>query len=297
MLLLHSYYDKVMNKATKIRLYTATALLIVLAVLSFRPNKSDHQGTVLEQPESKKSETVQKVPLTDLEANSDTESEAKKIMPVMIPILMYHYIRAYSRPSDPIGENLSVAPEKFEEQIAWLKENGYRSVSLDLFEIPEPVSFKPLVLTFDDGYQDAFDMVFPILRKYEMPGIFYLIVNKIGTPGYLTWDEIVQMQESGMRFGSHTLTHPDLRNLSVINLEKELKESKKILEQKLGKEITDFCYPSGKYDSAVLREVRVAGYQTAVTTVPGIATVKSNPYLLERLRITQNTKIQGLLPK
>lgn len=102
------------------------------------------------------------------------------------------------------------------------------------------------------------------------------------------------MQASGMVFGSHTLTHPDLRNLTPANLEKEIQESREILTQKLGQEITDFCYPSGKYTDAVTKEVKNANYQTAVTTNSGISSLKDDPLLLERLRITPKTDIATL---
>ena len=154
---------------------------------------------------------------------------------------------------------------------------------------------KPIILTFDDGYQDAFDSAFLLLQKYQLAGMFYLIVNKIGTPGYLSWEEISEMQKAGMSFGSHTLTHPDLRKLSAASLEKEIQESKTILEQKLGQQITDFCYPSGKYDDAVLQELKKANYQTAVTTNSGISHLKDDPFLLKRLRITEKTDIQAIL--
>lgn len=225
------------------------------------------------------------------------ETELPKTMPTAIPILMYHYIRDYSNPNDPVGENLSVSPSQFEEQINWLKVNGYQSVFPDFFENPKPLALKPVILTFDDGYQDAYDSAFPLLQKYQMAGMFYLIVNKIGTPGYLTWNEILEMKKAGMSFGSHTLTHPDLRNLTNANLEKEMNESKEILEQKLGREITDFCYPSGKYNDEIMKIVQSDGYKTAVTTDSGIANLKDNPLLLKRLRISENTSFQTILSK
>lgn len=270
-------------------------ILLLVLFLLFQFIKIKGQDVLYERnnhPAENLQTTVPAVPL--LVKNKD---EGQKVMPSTLPIFMYHYIRDYANPSDPIGENLSVSPKRFEEQIAWLKENGYQSVPMSFFAAPQPISFKPVVLTFDDGYQDAYDAAFPILKKYQMIGVFYLIVNKIGTPGYLTWDEIMQMQTEGMSFGSHTLSHPDLRSLSRINLHKELEESKKILEQKLGKEITDFCYPSGKYDDAVLKELQSDSYQTAVTTHPGILNLKDNPFLLKRLRITENTNIRAIVEK
>lgn len=286
-----------MDNAVREKMYGVAAILVILAALFFQFDRYGHQKIVQKQSGDKNIERTLEASSSDTAIRLEEKSQSEKTIPLEIPILMYHYVRDYVSPSDPIGENLSVTPKKFEEQIAWLKGNGYRSVSLDSFETPQPVSFKPIVLTFDDGYQDAFDVVFPVLKKYELSGVFYLIVNKIGTPGYLTWDEIVRMQADGMSFGSHTLSHPDLRNLSIINLEKEVVESKKILEQKLGKEITDFCYPSGKYNSDVLKEVQAAGYKTAVTTVSGVSILKSDPYLIKRLRITQGTDIQRLLSK
>lgn len=270
-------------------------ILLLVLFLLFQFIKIKRQDVFYEKndhPVENSQTTVSAAPL--LVENKDEEW---KVMPSTLPIFMYHYIRDYANPSDPIGENLSVSPKRFEEQIAWLKENGYQSVLMSFFAAPQPISFKPVVLTFDDGYQDAYDVAFPILKKSQMIGMFYLIVNRIGTPGYLTWDEITQMQTEGMSFGSHTLSHPDLRNLSKISLHKELEESKKVLEQKLGKEITDFCYPSGKYNDAVLKELQGDNYQTAATTHSGISNLKENLFLLKRLRITESTNIQAIVGK
>jgi peptidoglycan/xylan/chitin deacetylase (PgdA/CDA1 family) len=241
-------------------------------------------------------ENVQAPPATS-QTIFNNKSETEKALPSAIPIFMYHYIREYSNPKDPVGKNLSVSPKKFEEHLAWLKDNGYQTVFPDFFKDPQPVSFKPVILTFDDGYQDAYDAAFPILQKYQLAGMFYLIVDKIGTPGYLTWDEIVRMQKAGMAFGSHTLTHPDLRNLAEANLAREIEESKEILGQKIGREITDFCYPSGKYDGATVKELQKDNYQTAVTTDSGISNVKEDPFLLKRLRITENTSIEAVMAR
>lgn len=278
-------------------MFTGAVFLVIVSALFFfsQLTKTKEQSTARQESEStfENAQTAIATPTPVI----DNRREAQKVVPAVIPILMYHYIRDYSNLNDPIGGNLSVSPEKFEQQIAWLVSNNYQTVSLSFFKNPESINFKPIILTFDDGYQDAYGVAFPILKKYQMVGMFYLIVNKIGTPGYLTWDEIMQMQTEGMSFGSHTLSHPDLRNLSKISLHKELEESKKILEQKLGKEITDFCYPSGKYNTVVLKELKNDNYQTAVTTHSGISSLKENLFLLKRLRITESTNIQAIVGK
>lgn len=268
-------------------------IIAVFIYVQFRASKNRTKNI----PENAKNIVNVQAPAAISETVQNDNGEPQKMMPTAIPIFMYHYIRDYFNPSDPIGMNLSVSPQKLEEQLAWLAENGYQTAAMDFFGNPQPVSFKPIILTFDDGYQDAYDSALPILQKYKMVGTFYLIVDKIGTPGYLTWEEIAQMQKSGMVFGSHTLTHPDLRNLPEKDLENEIRASQEILEKKLGVAVTDFCYPSGKLDDRVLKELLRDNYKTAVTTVMGISDVKADPYLLKRIRIANNSKIQSILRK
>jgi len=284
-----------MNGKIKVGTYGLGLLLIVVAAmfLFFRFAKIGNHIAVTQ----KNDDAVENVQPSIAAPVSNAKSEPTGVIPQALPIFMYHYIRRYSDPHDPIGVNLSVSPETFEEQLVWLQENGYQTVFPNIFENLKALSFKPIILTFDDGYQDAYDSAFPLLQKYHMAGMFYLIVNRIGTAGYLTWDEIIEMQNAGMMFGSHTLSHPDLRNISQANLENEIKQSKLILEQKLGHSVNDFCYPSGKYNDEILMELKADGYQTAVTTASGIVNMKDDPFLLKRLRIMEHTDIQGLLAK
>ena len=239
-----------------------------------------------------------------LEINSTPEKNANDAIdvsassgtvPQKIPILMYHYIRDYADARDPIGINLSVAPETFLAQLDYLSANNFQTVPLDYLQNPKAVDFRPIILTFDDGYEDAYLAAFPLLEKHNLSGMFYLIVSKIGTPGYLSWDEIRIMQKAGMQFGSHTMTHPNLVSLSDEKLNQEITESKKIIEQNLGENISSFCYPSGKYDARVVTAVKTAGYQSAVTTKSGVAEIKGDQYLLPRLRVTNNLDISKAL--
>lgn len=256
-------------------------------------------------------------------ASDDSANETKvPLTSYSVPILMYHYIRDYTDPNDQIGIGLSVSPKTFEDQLRWLKENYYQSVSMDyLLGAYKLKGTKPIILTFDDGYQDAYDQAFPLLVKYGFQATFYVIVDKVGTGGYLTWNEILKMSEAGMNFGSHTLSHPDLRNLSEDLLMKELRESKGILEEKLSGgggggdgasaggvlyggsdgasawslHVTNFCYPSGKYNSKAIEVLKKLGYKTAVTTHSGIANEKTDIFELPRIRVTNGTKLESFL--
>ena len=209
---------------------------------------------------------------------------------------MYHYIRDYHDPRDPIGVNLSVSPATFDRQLAWLTTHGYATVAPDYLTHPYRLDHKPILITIDDGYQDAFTAALPILQKYHLMATFYPIVEKIGTTRYLSWDELSTMHTAGMTIGSHTLTHPNLTTLTPDRLRHELTDSKQALEDHLGTPITDFCYPSGKYNASAETAVRAAGYTTATTTQSGRATEQSDSLALPRARITEATNFDALFP-
>lgn len=203
-----------------------------------------------------------------------------------VPILMYHYIRIVSDPNDTLGQNLSVSPENFSSQAKWLRDNNYVTIKVadladkDKKAISDAVSQnkKPIILTFDDGYDDAYTAAMPILQQNGFIGTFYIIRNFVGRPGYLTQDEIAKMAAAGMEIGSHTLDHPDLTKIPESSARAEIDNSK------MG--ALTFCYPSGKYNATTISLLKAAGYVAAVSELPGFATEKSNPYLLPRVRMT-----------
>lgn len=265
-------------------------LIIFFATFIFLKHIFNNQAT--SAPNTKTASEATEVIKTEKEKDTTQEIPAKQTYSV--PILMYHYIRDYNDPEDKIGVNLSVSPQKFEQQIKYLKENNYTPISFsDL--ISKKFPDKSAVITFDDGYEDAFINAYPILKKYEMTGVFYIIVNKVGQPGYLSWDQIIKMQSDGMLFGSHSISHPNLSLLPDEKIEKELSESKQILEEKLNVKINDFCYPSGKYSNQTIKMLEELGYTNSVTTKSGISDETSNIFELPRLRITEETSISKII--
>jgi peptidoglycan/xylan/chitin deacetylase (PgdA/CDA1 family) len=201
-----------------------------------------------------------------------------------VPILMYHYIRP--APADIAGQRLSVSPEIFENQVRWLKENSYISIKMSDLADPNKKEIseiyaehdKPIALTFDDGYDDAYSTVFPILEKYQFYGTFYIIRNFVGENRYVTQNQIDQMAAAGMEIGSHTLNHQDLTKVNLIEARHQIFNSKENAQT--------FCYPSGKFNLAVENIVKEAGYVDATTTQFGIANEKSNLFELPRLRMS-----------
>lgn len=187
-----------------------------------------------------------------------------------VPILMYHYIRDVDEAADPLGYNLSITPADFEQQIAWLHEQGYVGVRMDMLarcmrgEIACPL--KPIGLTFDDGYEDAFTTALPVLQRYGMVATFYIVSGLVGQPGYMSWEQLAALRDAGMELGAHSVNHYDLTSLDTATAGYEIAQPKADLEARLGIGVTSFCYPTGIYNAAIEEQVRAAGYQSATTT-------------------------------
>lgn len=212
------------------------------------------------------------------------EPEIPKIDNYEVPILMYHYIRTAPE-GDTLGQNLSVTPTNFASQMKWLKENNY--VALNLVDLADPnkkaiskIIFdkkKPIIITFDDGYEDAYTNAWPILKENNFTGTFFIIRNFVGKSEYMNQDQINVLSNAGMEIGSHTLSHPSLEKLSDENQRTQIFDSKTTAKT--------FCYPSGKYNETSISLLKEAGYLAAVTTQPGIANQDSNLFELPRVRI------------
>ena len=189
--------------------------------------------------------------------------------------LMYHHIGMI----DPAEEQypFTVAPAMFEKQLLFLKQHGYTIATeqeiIHAFKTGHTHLEKPVLLTFDDGHADNYTTLFPLLKKYQAHAIIFLIIDRIGTPGYLTWEQIQEMHQSGwVTFGSHTCSHRRLRSLSDEEIVREVRESKRILQEKLGAEVHSFCYPfgAGGFDKRVRPLVLQAGYLLDFSTKKGI---------------------------
>lgn len=202
-----------------------------------------------------------------------------------VPILMYHHVRVNPDPADSIGERLSVEPEDFEAQMSFLARNGYRTVSLRDIDTLKPGQGRPVIITFDDGYANFYETAYPILRRYGFTAAIYVITDLADCRGHLTWEQIRELAGRGMVIGSHTVGHPDLTAVSARELRAQLVESRSRLELMLDKQVLDFSYPSGAFNSMVEAAVRHAGYKTAVTTQPGFYSPGQDRLALPRVRV------------
>jgi peptidoglycan/xylan/chitin deacetylase (PgdA/CDA1 family) len=209
----------------------------------------------------------------------------------VVPILMYHSIS-----SQPVaGNRLVVAVQSFERQMRFLSEHRYNCVTIaelvEMLAAKRKLPARTVAITFDDGYRNNFSLAYPILKKYKVPATVFLIVNEIGRPDRLQWEEIREMRDSGyIAFGSHCLGPEPLVNLKTSSeREWEIFESKKILEEKLGISVPVFSYPEGRFTPEIKEMVRKAGYKGAVATNPGKSSANDDVYALKRLRISSTS--------
>lgn len=209
-----------------------------------------------------------------------------------VPIVMYHHIRTFTDTSDQIGFNLSVPPEKFESQLDYLQAQGYQTINFSDIT-SKNIPAKPVILTFDDGYENFYQNAYPALKKRGMTATLFAIVRMQGGD-YMTPDQLKEISANGIEVGSHTLSHPDLAQASSEKSLQEITESKADLEAIIGKKITSFCYPAGKYNANTITQLQSAGYTYAVTTKSGLASFK-NPFELNRYRMNNDTSIKAYL--
>jgi peptidoglycan/xylan/chitin deacetylase (PgdA/CDA1 family) len=185
-----------------------------------------------------------------------------------VPILMYHYVRVVDEAEDPLGYGLSVAPDRFAEQMAWVRATGYTPMRMDdlvaclreIIACPE----QPVVLTFDDGYEECATVILPILQRHNITATFYIVPGLVGQPGYMSWEHVEELHHAGMEIGSHTVTHADLSGLSLDAAREEIVRSKALLEEAIGAPVYSFSYPAGNYTQALLPLIHEAGYTSAV---------------------------------
>jgi peptidoglycan/xylan/chitin deacetylase (PgdA/CDA1 family) len=217
-------------------------------------------------------------------------------------ILAYHSI------SEQRQDSLAVRPGDFDRQMNWLRQHGYRSVTLrELMHQPIPRGERIVVLTFDDGYADNYTVAFPILRQNGLVATIFLVTDYINTDHIyywdepkianirdtdlykpLTWKQIHEMAAYGIEFGSHTCTHPELTNASVGQCRNEIVHSRRDLQANLRKPVVSFCYPRGNLNGQVIQMVEEAGYSCAVVT-PQRADIPLSNYTLRRVGIYRST--------
>lgn len=213
-----------------------------------------------------------------------------------VPILMYHRI------ADIAGDRNSLPPAMFARQLQYLRDHGYQTISLAFLNehrlTGRALPAKPVILTFDDGYEDNFLTALPLLKTFGMTASLFFLSGWAGRsndwedyPGkphcrMMSWEQLAYWHESGMEIGSHTVNHPFLSTLSLPEMTYELTESKALIEGRLGCPIEFLCYPYGDFDERVKGAAVAAGYQGALAIFAGTSLWRDDMFALKRIVIS-----------
>lgn len=213
---------------------------------------------------------------------------------VHVPILMYHYIEYVQDTRDTIRQSLNINPGIFESQVKELSEAGYTFMTAQ--ELGEVINgtaelpSKPVLITIDDGHWDVDTDVLPILAKYDARATAYIIPGFTGGSDFLSTAQIQDLIKSGrVEIGAHTVHHISLKGKLSPVVTYEILESKKMIEERYGIPVVSFAYPNGAFDAQAIEAVKQAGFETAVSTVPGFAASDANRYFLYRIRPGRRT--------
>ncbi len=209
-----------------------------------------------------------------------------------VPVLMYHSV-------DDAGSVISTAPSVFTQQMRWLHDHAYHVIPLSTLvghlRRGEPLPDRAAVVTFDDGFLTVYTTAFPILAQFRFPATVFLVAGYCGgqndwpgQPGaaprrpLLSWTQVREMESGGIEFGGHTLSHPRLDRLRPEQIEREVIDSKSMIEDRVGHGADLFAYPYGKW-SHESRAIVGRVCSGACTTHLALVRSRSDPLVLSRI--------------
>ncbi|MEE9119350.1 MAG: polysaccharide deacetylase family protein [Calditrichia bacterium] len=213
-------------------------------------------------------------------------------------ILMYHII---DKPLSDVEARYCCTQRQFERQMRFLKESNYRVISLDNLvdglggksQIPE----NAVVVTFDDGFESSYYNALPVLTRYNIPATMFIVSDRVGSSNdwmlsrgfphrkIMSWSQLRELTDAGICLGSHTQNHPDLTELSNGSVRDEVRISKQILEDAIGKSVSYFAYPYGLFNQKVQNAVEEAGYRAACSTRSGFNGCDIDHFALRRIAV------------
>jgi len=215
-----------------------------------------------------------------------------------VPILMYHEV---SPSPHPAFRRYTVTVRDFTRQMRWLAAFGYQPVDMDTLvharqgraSLPK----RPVVITFDDGFQGCADHAVPVLRTHGFTAMFYLVAGLMGATSrwlrpelgmelaLMSWDTARSLAAEGFRCGAHSLTHPRLAGLDAASLGPELVDARRRMEDELRQPVVHLAYPYGAFDQTVQAAAAEAGYVTACSTRPGRSGPDDDRLALHRVTV------------
>jgi peptidoglycan/xylan/chitin deacetylase (PgdA/CDA1 family) len=208
--------------------------------------------------------------------------------------LMYHEIELPGRTmcqGEPGYVRYVVKASAFQSQLKWLKENGWRGLSVGQALAGE--RDRDIVLTFDDGCETDLIAAAPLLGELSYNATFYITVGFLGNRGFLSQAQLRELSDQGFEIGCHSMTHPYLSDLSAKELHHEIADAKTALEQITQRPVNHFSCPGGRWDDRVVEMAKNAGYQSLTTSRMVRNSPRTNPFELGRVVVMRGTDAAG----
>jgi peptidoglycan/xylan/chitin deacetylase (PgdA/CDA1 family) len=203
--------------------------------------------------------------------------------------LMYHEIELPERPlckSEPGYVRYILTQQTFRDQMQWMKQSGFRGLSVgEALHYPQEPS---VCITFDDGCETDLIAAAPVLRELGFRATFYLTAGFLGTRGYLSRDQVRELDALGFEIGCHSMTHRYLSDLSEAELKREIVDAKLQIEQIAGHAIEHFSCPGGRYDRRTLEVARRAGFHSVANSLVRANSAATSRYELGRVAMLRD---------
>jgi peptidoglycan/xylan/chitin deacetylase (PgdA/CDA1 family) len=218
-----------------------------------------------------------------------------------VPILTYHHIGPLPAGANNLRRGLNTSPELFEQHLAYFRDNGIATISLDdlvyAIALGWPLPEKRVIITIDDGYSDVYEYAFPLLKEYGATATLFIPTSFIdnAAPGYMTWPQIEEMSRAGIDVQPHTKDHVDLRRQRRAYLVYQILGSKQTVEAHTGQVARYFAYPAGEYDDNVIELLKEMNFWAAVATDSGVTHSLDRMYTLRRMRVSESIDIESMM--
>jgi peptidoglycan/xylan/chitin deacetylase (PgdA/CDA1 family) len=210
-----------------------------------------------------------------------------------IVFLMYHELELSGRKlcqSEPGYVRYILPVESFRSQMAWLKESGWRG--LNVSDAIHYSAGSSVCITFDDGCETDLIAAAPVLGEVGFNATFYLTAGFLGTPGYLSLDQVRDLDAQGFEIGCHSMTHPYLSDLTESELMREIVDAKLQIEAIVGHRIQHFSCPGGRYDQRTIQLAREAGLVTVTNSQFHSNSPATNLYELGRVAMLRDLSLE-----
>ncbi|MHB9154365.1 MAG: polysaccharide deacetylase family protein [Endomicrobiales bacterium] len=199
-------------------------------------------------------------------------------------VLMYHNLGR--------GVRYALRPEAFADQMRYLHENGFKTILPGELGKEAKGGGRSVMVTFDDGYLTDYTLALPLMARYGFKGVSFITTGFMGRPGYLDWSQVRALKKAGFSIQSHTHTHPLLSLLREEEIRRELRLSRRCIEERLGTEVTSLALPGGRYEGRVAPIARGENYRFVFGSRPGIDRFDGAlPEVLSRMIVTGDTSL------